>query len=84
MIHTCDESFVRPLFTIIRNSLNSCIYPSTWKKANTISIHKKDDKQCLNNYCPVQFLPVFGKFFEKLIFNEIYTFLGRKKLTFHL
>ena len=75
-----DESLVRPLSIIFRNSLNSCIYPSTWKKANVIPVHKKDDKQCVNNYRPVSLLPVFGKIFEKLIFNEIYSFLDREKL----
>ena len=29
---------------------------------------------------PVSLLPVFGKIFEKLIFNEIYSFLDREKL----
>ena len=28
MIKTCDESLVRPLSVVFRNSLNSCIYPS--------------------------------------------------------
>ena len=34
----------------------------------------------MNNYRPVSFLPVIGKIFEKLIFNEIFSFLGREKL----
>ena len=76
----CDESLLRPLSIIFRNSLKSSIYPSTWKKANVIPVHKKDDKQCVNNYRPVSLLPVFGKIFEKLIFNEIYSFLDREKL----
>ena len=80
MIKMCDESLVRPLSIIFQNSLNSCIYPSTWKKANAIPVHKKDDKQCVNNYRPMSILPVFGKIFEKLIFNEIYYFLDREKL----
>ena len=45
MIKMYDESLVRPLSIIFRNSLNSCIYPSTWKKANVIPVHKKDDQQ---------------------------------------
>ena len=80
MIKMCDESLVRPLSIAFRNSLNFCIYPSTWKKANVIPIHKKDDKQCVNNYRPVSLLPVFGKIFEKQIFNETYSFLDREKL----
>ena len=65
---------------MFQNSLKSSIYPSTWKKANVTPVHKKDDKQCVNNYRPVSLLPVFGKIFEKLIFNEIYSFLDREKL----
>ena len=80
MIKICDESLLRPLSIIFRNSLKYSIYPSTWKKTNVIPVHKKDDKQCVNNYRPVSLLPVIGKNFEKLIFNEIYSFLDREKL----
>ena len=80
MIKMCDESLVRLLSIIFRNNLNYCIYPSTWKKANVIPVHKKDDEQSVNNYRPVSLLPVFWKSFEKLIFNEIYSFLDREKL----
>ena len=79
MIKMCDKSLLRPLSIIFRNSLKSSIYPSTWKKANVIPVHKKDEKQCVNNYRPVSLLPVFGKIFEKLIFNETDSFLEREK-----
>ena len=75
-----DESLERPPSIILRNSLSSCIYPSSWKRANVIPIHKKDDKKCVNNYRPLSLLPVFEKNFEKLIFNEIYSFLDSVKL----
>ena len=77
MIKMCDKSLVRPLPITFRNFLNSCIYPSTWKKANIIPVHKKDEKQCVNNYRPVS--AVFKKMFKKLIFNEIYSFLDTEK-----
>ena len=76
MIKICDEYLVKPLSIIFQNSLNSCIYPSTCKKANVIPIHKKDDKQCVNNYHHVSTpLPIFCK-----IFNKIYSFPDREKL----
>ena len=78
MIKMFDESLVRQLSTIFRKCLNSYIYPSTWKKV--IPIYKKGYKQCVNNYRPVLLLPVFGKISEKLIFNEIHSFLDREKL----
>ena len=66
------------IYNISKQSLNYFIYPSTCKKANVIPIHKRDDIQYVNNYCHMLPLPVFGKFFEKLI-NEIYN-LDREKL----
>ena len=81
MIKMCDETLLRPLSIIFRNSSKSSIYPSTWKKANVIPDHKKDDKQCVNNYRPVSLIPVLGKIFEKLIFDEIYFFLIGKNFS---
>ena len=78
MTKMCDKYLVRPLSIIIRNSLNSWIYPSTWKKPNVIPVYEKDDKQCVNNYRSVSPLPVFAKIFEKLFFNEIHSFLDWK------
>ena len=75
------RSLSNPLSIIFRNSFKSSIYPSTWKKANVILVHKKDGKQRVNNDRPVSLLPVFGNIFEKfLIFKEIYSFLDREKL----
>ena len=76
----CDYFLVGPLSIMYPNSLNSCIYLSTSKKSNVMPIHQKNDKKCVNIYHPVSFLPVSGKIFEKLIFNEIYYFLDREKL----
>ena len=36
-------------------------FPSEWKKANVVPIHKKGSKQILKNYWPISLLPVFGK-----------------------
>ena len=35
---------------------------------------QKGDKQNLKNYCPVSLLPICGKIFERLIFNEMFIF----------
>ena len=39
-----------------------------------VRIHKRDDKQNVKNYQPVSLLPIFGKIFERLIYNEMYSF----------
>ena len=34
--------------------------------ANVVPVHKRDDKQNVNNYRPVSLLSIFGKIFERL------------------
>ena len=43
-------------------------------------MHKKYDKQLVNNYLPISLLPIFGKIFGKIIFNKIYNFLLDEQL----
>ena len=56
------------------------LYPSEWKKANIVPIHKKGDKQTLENYRPVSLLPICGKILERLMFNEMFNFFIENKL----
>ena len=50
------------------------------KKANLVPVYKKGDKQCLLNYRPVSLLPICGKIFEKLTFNEMFKFFNENNL----
>ena len=56
------------------------MYPCEWKKANVVPIHKKGDKQTLKNDRPVFLLPICGKIFERLIYNEMFGFFLDKGL----
>ena len=48
-------------------------------KANIVPIHKKGDKQTLENYRPVSLLPICGKILERLMFNEMFNFFIENK-----
>ena len=50
------------------------IFPSDWKKGNIVPVHKKNDKQRLNNYRPISLLPICSKIFERIIFNKMFRF----------
>ena len=76
MIKMCDNSIVAPLCIIFKNCLETGVYPSIWKKANIVPIHKKSNRQCKNNYRPISLLPIFSKIFEKIIYDEIYDHLS--------
>ena len=80
MIKICDNTLIKPLTILFKHCIQSSRYPDIWKKSNIIPVHKKNDKGLVNNYRPISLLPIFGKIFEKIIFNKIYNFLSEEKL----
>ena len=80
MLQLCGNSICKPLELIFQQAMESRCFPSEWKKGNVVPIHKKDGKQCLKNYRPISLLPICGKIFEKLIFNEIFKFFIENEL----
>ena len=78
MLILCDDSVVLPLRIIFGNILSTDTYPDIWKFANVTAIFKKDVKQLSQSYRPISLLPLCGKIFEKIIFNNLY-----KHLTTH-
>ena len=80
MLLLCDNTVVLPLKIIFQNILDESIYPDIWKLANVTPIHKKEDKQLVKNYRPISLLPICGKIFEKIVFNNLYYYLNVNNL----
>ena len=74
MLQICDNSIVLPISLIYNNIITTGIYPDLWKLANVIPVHKKGDKQNVTNYRPISLLPICGKMFEKIVFNQLYSY----------
>ena len=72
MIKLCINTVALPLTLFFQNSVAAGTFPTQWKRANIVPIHKKNDKQIVSNYRPVSLLPICSKIFEKLIFNELF------------
>ena len=64
MIKMCDESMVQPVSLIFRGCIDTGVYPDTWKKSSTVPVHKKGDKQILNNYRLLSLLPIYSRVIE--------------------
>ena len=45
MMKICDDAIVEPLKMLFVNSVNQALFPSRWKKANVIPVHKKNKKK---------------------------------------
>ena len=44
------------------------------EKANLVPIHKKEDKTLIKNYRPISLLSIFGKIFERVIYNSLFNY----------
>ena len=82
MIKIYSESVTVPLKIIFEESLKKGIFLKIWKKAHVVPIHKKEDKTLIKNYRPISLLPIFGKIFERVIYNSLFNhFLSNKLFT---
>ena len=80
MLKICGNSIYKPLQLIFRSCIENGKFPSEWKKANAAPVHKKGNKQTLENYRPVSPLPICGKIFECLIYNTLFEFFIANEL----
>ena len=63
----------------INSSINNCIFPSTLKWAEIIPIFKnKGDADNKENYRPISILPTISKVFERIMFDQINSFIQNK------
>ena len=65
-------------------AFNKCIlektYPTCFKVAKVIPLHKKDDKSDPANYRPISLLSSLGKLFEKLLHKRMVKFCEKEKI----
>ena len=71
MIKLCGNSICKFLSVIFNDCLNEGKFPYEWKKLTLYPYIRKE------TYRPISLLPICSKIFERLIFNEIVTFLLR-------
>ena len=63
-----------PLAHIINTSIVTGKFPTPWKSAHVVPIHKKGDKMSTTNYRPVSLLAVSSKVLESVAQGQISTF----------
>ena len=64
------------LANLFNKSIETSVFPSQWKLANVIPVHKKGDRTDASNYRPISLLSCLGKAFEKCVFKHMYNFLN--------
>ena len=49
------------------------------KKSNVVPVHKKEERNLLENHCPIILLPIFSKVFERIIYNSLFNYFISNK-----
>ena len=57
-------------------SITSGVFPSDWKIAKVSPLFKSGDLNNANNYRPISVLPTIARVFERLIFDQLYTYVN--------
>ena len=78
VLKNCAMSISYPLTILFNICFRTCSLPDEWKTANVVLVHKKGNKNCVENYRPISLLlrpitSVVSKIFERCIRDEIYT-----------
>ena len=78
LIFLCFPSYVVPAICgIINISLNECIFPADWGRANICPIYKgKGNKKGVWLYRPISLVYIVSKVSERCVYNHIIPFLG--------
>ena len=79
MIQICGDYIIPPLKIIFETAIKSGHFPDSWKKGNIIPVHKRESKNLIKNNMPISLLPIFGKIFEKVIYNNLFKYFQENK-----
>ena len=71
------HNVIVPLTEIINSSMSYGIVPTQLKEAKVVPIFKKGDKDNLINYRPISILPYFAKYFEKVMYERLSSYIAK-------
>ncbi len=69
-----------PLTHIINTSLKTGEFPERLKIAKIIPIHKKKERDIIENYRPICILPIMAKVFEKIFLKRFKDFIDQENI----
>ena len=70
------------LTQVINQSLSTGIFPDKLKIAKILPIYKKEENNIFDNYRPISLLPTLSKVFERIVYNQLYSYFIQNKLLY--
>jgi len=80
LLRDCADLIISPLCAIFNQSITSGVLPDEWKLSKVIPLFKQGERSDLNNYCPILIIPVVAKVFERITYDQLYSYLTESNL----
>ena len=77
VLKECSEEIAPSLCALFNYSLRIGRFPSDWKSADTMPVHKKDLLEPAENYGPISLLPIVSKVMECCLCNRLYSHVSQ-------
>lgn len=72
---------ILPVLTHILNvSIDSGIFPNTWKDAYVIPLPKKSNPSTVTDFRPISILPFLSKVFERIVHSQLTLYMTKNNL----
>ena len=72
LLKECSQQIAPSLCALFNHSLEFSRLPTERKSADVTPIHKKDQKEPVENYRPISLLPIISKVMERCVCNRLY------------
>ena len=87
-VHTYSVKIIKEIKDIIASILSHLInkslqqgyFPSQFKLARVIPLHKGGSVHDINQYRPISILPLFSKIFERVVYHQLYNFFDKYEI----
>ena len=80
LLKISGESIIPSLNILFKKIFTTGTFPNSWKLAHVTPIFKDGDPSLPNNYRPISLLSNLSKLFEKLLYDQMYTYFTRNNL----
>ena len=80
LIRECADLISIPLCNIFNKSLSSGLFPDDWKCARVTPLFKQGERTDVNNYRPISVISVIPRVFERIVYDQLYSFLANEEI----